>query len=422
MRKIRGWLITLSVFLLLSVFMGSMFYVKMRDAQRKLSIVYDRAFEAATGTMEEVSLNLEKLAFCKNGAESAKLLESVSRGADCVLRALSVLPASEENLPEVLAFANKLSEYADALNRKAMGGEIPENDWAQMEQLSAQGDRLRMVLQNTDAASMIAAAESDAETDLYADFTSEEEPVLRLIYDGAFSDAAKTEPKNLGTGAITAGDAEQAAAGFAGGSAEYEGEVGGDIPCYLFRVTDGEDVRHVQVTKTGKIYLMTTENVSGENVLSMEECKEKAAQFLKEKGFCDMEPAYTQIGYGVATVNFVATQDDVWLYPDQIKVQVSANDGRVVGFEANNYLRNHEKRTFPEEILQEKELEPLISAFDEVENIRLSVIPHFSSEVYCYEIRGEKDGETFLLYLNAESGEAEDVLKLILNESGEAVI
>ncbi len=424
MKKNTGWIVALGILLALSVALGAMFFLQKRDAERTLHIVYDRAFQAAAGTMEDVSLSLEKLTFCRTGRQSAKLLERVSRGADCVLKELSVLPAAGETLPEVLSFANRLSEYADALNRKATGEELSAEDWAQLEGLAAQGQRLSDILQNTDAESIARVADTEGETDLYADFVSEDEPAITLLYDGAFSDAAKSAPKNLGSGEISAQEAGEIAVQFIGSenaSAKSEGESGGEIPCTLIGVTDGENVYHVQVTKTGKVYLMAAENVSGEAVLSVEECKEKATDFLREKGFSEMEPSFAQTDFGVVTINFVATQNGVWLYPDQVKVQISAHDGRIVGFEANNYLRNHTEREFPEEILSENELENLISAFEEVKYIRLCVIPHFEKEIFCYEIRGTKGGETYQLYLNAETGDCEDILKIVADERGEGV-
>ena len=59
----------------------------------------------------------------------------------------------------------------------------------------------------------------------------------------------------------------------------------------------------------------------------------------------DMEVSYWVTTGHQVIVNFAAKQDGVILYPDLIKVQMSLESGRVVGFEALNYLSSHQTRS-----------------------------------------------------------------------------
>ena len=44
----------------------------------------------------------------------------------------------------------------------------------------------------------------------------------------------------------------------------------------------------------------------------------------------------------------------------------------------------------------------------EISSTRLALIPHYSQEILCYELRGTADGQEYLVYLNAETGAAEE--------------
>ena len=134
-----------------------------------------------------------------------------------------------------------------------------------------------------------------------------------------------------------------------------------------------------------------------------------------------MEPAYYQVNFGMVTFNFVPVQDGVRLYPDLIKVQVSLETGQVVGVEANNYLRNHVQRDFSAARMEQEEAVALAPSL-EISSTRLALIPHYSQEILCYELRGTADGQEYLVYLNAETGAAEEILQVVVEEEGEAVV
>ena len=57
----------------------------------------------------------------------------------------------------------------------------------------------------------------------------------------------------------------------------------------------------------------------------------------------------------------------------------------------------------------------------EISSTRLALIPHYSQEILCYELRGTAEGQEYLVYLNAETGAAEEILQVVVEEEGEAV-
>ena len=197
----------------------------------------------------------------------------------------------------------------------------------------------------------------------------------------------------------------------------------GEIPCYGIAVnTTDAGVLHLQVTKTGgHVLMMVPEFSPGETNHSVDTCRASALAFLQSRQYGEVEPAYYQVNFGMVTFNFVPVQDGVRLYPDLIKVQVSLETGQVVGVEANNYLRNHVQRDFSAARMEQEEAVALAPSL-EISSTRLALIPHYSQEILCYELRGTADGPEYLVYLNAETGAAEEILQVVVEEEGEAVV
>ena len=270
-------------------------------------------------------------------------------------------------------------------------------------------------------------AQPDAASDPYAAFANPTAPVPQLIYDGAFSQASKTPPRALGTERVD----EQAALAIArsyvgeGRVTDVESEQGvdGEIPCWGVRVdTADAGALHLQITKTGgHVLLMMPEYSPGGANHTVETCSANAEEFLRTRQYGDVEPAYYQIGFGMVTFNFVPVQSGVRLYPDLIKVQVSLETGLVIGTESNNYFRNHVPRAFPENPMTAEQARALIHTL-EVISTRPVLIPRYGQEIFCYEIRGTYDGQTYLVYLDAVTGQTQDILQVVLTDDGEQVM
>ena len=349
-------------------------------------------------------------------------------------RELASLPGSHQSMEEVLAFVNRLSEFSGALAQKVAKGEsISQEDEEQLESLLERCRALNYAVQGLSAQDVASAALStqpaqpDEEGDPYAEFAKPSTPVPSLIYDGAFSQAARTPPKALGTQSVDEDAALEIAKAYVGPerieSIAPEQGVEGEIPCYGIAVnTTDAGVIHLQVTKTGgHVLMMVPEFSPGETNHSVDTGRASALAFLQSRQYGEVEPAYYQVNFGMVTFNFVPVQDGVRLYPDLIKVQVSLETGQVVGVEANNYLRNHVQRDFSAARMEPEEAVALAPSL-EISSTRLALIPHYSQEILCYELRGTAEGQEYLVYLNAETGAAEEILQVVVEEEGEAVV
>lgn len=424
----------LAVVLTGAVVWGIVENVRHRRYRMQLQAMYERSFFQLVGEMDDLEVKLGKLTVSDGAKQDVILLSEVYRQADGAGRELASLPGSHQSMEEVLAFVNRLSEFSGALAQKVAKGEsISQEDEEQLGSLLERCRALNYAVQGLSAQDVASAALStqpaqpDEEGDPYAEFAKPSTPVPSLIYDGAFSQAARTPPKALGTQSVDEDAALEIAKAYVGPerieSIAPEQGVEGEIPCYGIAVnTTDAGVIHLQVTKTGgHVLMMVPEFSPGETNHSVEACRASALAFLQSRQYGEVEPAYYQVNFGMVTFNFVPVQDGVRLYPDLIKVQVSLETGQVVGVEANNYLRNHVQRDFSAARMEPEAAVALAPSL-EISSARLALIPHYSQEILCYELRGTADGQEYLVYLNAETGAAEEILQVVVEEEGEAVV
>ncbi len=133
-----------------------------------------------------------------------------------------------------------------------------------------------------------------------------------------------------------------------------------------------------------------------------------------------MKSTYYATENGVCIINF-AYQDGNWLcYPDLIKVGVDMTDGKIVSFDATDYIMNRKTRTAPENTVDVQTALSAVSESLTAKSVALTVIPTDSGgERAAYEITCEDtSGKTVLVYIDAQTGEEADVLILLFTDGG----
>lgn len=369
--------------------------------------------------------SLLKLPASGSAAQEQLLLTDIALQAFGVQENLAVLPSDAQDLQGALKFANQIQDYATVLTaRLAGGGALTDEDQAQLSSLAQTSQELQLLL--------IAAAESNEKVQFAPPETiggaQQQEPTVEypsLIYDGPFSDGAKS-----GTIPVQGGDlfdidrAQQAAVDFVGKERVREarcvGELFSPAPCYEFELDTGIETLTVCVTKTGGqvLYMMTDARGASEK-LSEGECIDRAAAFLRSRGYGELLPTYWSRLSGFLTINFAAMQDGVLLYPDLIKAEISMETGDVTGIEARNYLTNHVDRTLPQPVVSREEAQSALSSRLRVTGSRLCVIPTDPGEALAWEFSGEIDGVgSYLVYIDALTGAERQILRIVETETG----
>ena len=390
----------------------------------RLQEIYQGAVLSALRQMEDMQLSLEKALLSGNTAHCAAYLTQISSGGAQVQRSLSLLPLSHANNQHAVKFANQLSDYADTLIAQ---GSISARDYEQLKDLiqscraytnALSGGMERLSAQALSGASFYPEAESTESYDSAVAYPS-------LIYDGPFSDGRKKAGARglIGMPEISRAEAEKIARDFVGADRVIQvsqgADMGGDIPCYGVTLQLKDVTLEAAVTRQGgKILWLTPDTADFPAEKTLAECRENAIQFLNARGYENMQPTYFQIYQGLAVLSFAATQGDALLYPDLVKVQLRLDNAQVVGLESRNYWQNHTARGILQPALSVQEAKALINPQLQIEKTQLCLIPSDTGERLCYEFQGEFNGDTYLLYIDAQTGEEADLLKLVESAAG----
>jgi germination protein YpeB len=106
-------------------------------------------------------------------------------------------------------------------------------------------------------------------------------------------------------------------------------------------------------------------------------------------------------------------------YPDLIKVKVALDDGEILGIECLGYLNSHTERDFEKIKISLEEAKQKLNPDIQINSEGLAIIPtEWKTEILCYEFKGKVEDKEFIVYINAETGEEEDVLVILETPGG----
>jgi len=412
--------------------MGYARSAQLDEANARISAVVQKAFYETCEMTEAMSVNLRKLLVAGEEGQMQRLLGEITRQAQGASGNLAMLPMGEETISATIKFINQAGDFSEGLSvRLADGGAISEEDYRTISTLSENAaafsvgmGQLLMRVENGEA--VLDSAPVAGDESLYP-LTNPAAEYPTLLYDGPFSDGAQGgEFKSLeGLPDVTAEEAQQSLAAFLGGPAEITLTGEGSVPveCYEFSLRAGGYSMSAGVTKQGGkvLYVLPDADVTEVN-FTAEQLLDTARAFLISRGFGAMEMSYYSRFDGILTVNYAAVQNDVVLYPDLVKVQISMKDGAVIGLEAGNYLKNHVERTLTLPVLTEEEAAARIGSQLTPLSVRLCVIPVNTSEALCYEVRATDGAATFLAYIDAVTGAERELMQVVADENGSLVM
>jgi spore germination protein len=416
-------------------------HLKLNTYRSALQNTYQRAADLASDSLANLSSDLVKGMYAGTSPQLSMISSKMWKESAAAKSALSTLPVADLTLENTNRFLSQAGDYAMYLSRKfAAGEELTEEERAQFaalreyaDRLSAQVDRIACELQSGKL-SVEELSRADQQMDS-ADGSAEEAPVSALkqvedgfmgyptlIYDGPFSDhllektplAVQDQPE------VSEEQARQIAQRVAGKPLPELREENSALPCYVFH--DGESASAAVTRQGGRLcYFITDKPDSLTERLSYEQAAERARRFLEQQGYGSMKDTYYQTDNGVMTLNFACfePQAQAVCYPDLVKVEVSLEDGAILGMDARGYLVNHTERTLPEPAISPEQAAQSLSPVLEVQSQRLALIPSSGqNETLCYEfVCTSPTGDRVLCYLNCLTG-AEEQLLLLLETPG----
>lgn len=359
------------------------------------------ALRQSAEELDALALYMEKALLTADAARALTLLHHISQSASAVQQCLAQVDAPENALLSARVFAHGLAERATQL--------LPQ--MLHQQQLSAD-DRLWLQQQLalcSQLSSQLAFADDPAD--------------LSNLHLDVPLPAQAQQPKGLPQGIITQEEALSIARSFVGESRvrSVQAAPGTSGALAAFGVTvQTEDLQlNLEVTQQGgQVLWMMPETAAFSPVQDLEACLAAAEDFLALHGFPAMEMVYHQAYDGLCVITLVPTQDGVLLYPDLLRVQVRMDTAQVVGLEAHSYWLNHTIRTLPQPALSAQAAAAPLLPHGEVTGSRLCIIPHEGSEVLCYECAITWQGENYLVYMDAQTGNEVDSVKYIPVENG----
>lgn len=405
---------------------------------------YNMSFFEVVNHMQDVQNYLAKSLISKSSENGAETLTNVWREANLTQSYLSMLPLESQELENTQKFLNQVGDYSYSLSRKNMKKEeLSEDDLNNLKQLHTYSVELSNTLNQLsedlnsgriswrDLTSKkevpFAQQVSNISKDSFSNLQESFKEYSGLIYDGAYSEHLANGAKKAVIGPeISEDEAEQRVRDFLGNDKIKEIQRLGlsensNIPGYNFYVKDNEDHNiNFAITKTGgHVISMNSDRKVEVETITQEEANEIGKNFLNQREIENMQETYFLKQEGIVTINYAYNQNGVIMYPDLIKVKIALDNGEILGMETTGYLNSHYERDVSNiKITKEKAKENLNKNL-EIQSEGLAVIPtEWQTEILCYEFKGKVDDTEFLVYINAENGDEEDILVITNTPNG----
>ena len=435
--------ILMIILILLSILTGYYSYKLRQTYQNTLNNEYNESFSEAVNLINNVENFLAKAMISKDSRIAAENLSQIWKEANLAMVYLSRIPFDSENQSQTIKFLNQVSDYSYALSRKNINNkDLTDEDFKNLEILTnycmeLQGtlNQLQEELYSGQVSWDNLNKESNnlnfaQEVDNVSPFTSIESNFSEyegLIYDGAYSEhISSMEKKGLIGEDITEEKAKEKIKNFFDDEIESIKSNGyienADIPLYDFTVKlkKHKEEYSIEISKKGGwlVALENDRNVKEEKI-SLDEANEIGKKYLEKIGFNNMkETYYTNLG-NIVTVNYAYEQDGVIIYPDLIKVKIALDNGQILGCETSGYLNAHYHRKIVQNKITIEQAKEKINDKLKIDSERIAIIPtKWQTEKTCYEFKGTVSGKQFLVYINVETGEEEDILVILETEGG----
>lgn len=412
----------------------------MSDAQQSrlaLENTYKSAIEQLADACQSVSETLEKQLCAASPDMQKQLSTKLYEHASAAKTALAQLPLERQELENTYKFLSQVGSYSLAVSKK-LDNKTPvsDKDYDNISKLFDYSQKLADDMWELESA--VRAGEIDLSqtglpsektaaptvTDGFADFEESFDDYPHLIYDGPFSDniMEKTPKMTANEKPVTQKQAlERCCIALNANASDFEKitEVGGKM--HGWRFTNADSTVSCEVTKGGGhvSYFLKWREI-GEEKLTREEAEKTARKYLEYLGMLSMKTTYHEVQGGVMTVNFAYNDLGRCVYTDLVKVSVAMDSGEILGFDQRGYLVNHCKRTYPKTLFSKLRAQEKVSPKLKIESSQLAVIPTDNlDEKLCYEFRCKaKNGRNVLVYINAETGEEQQILLLVESPSG----
>lgn len=439
--------VVLSAMLILSIFFGYNTWKERKQYQTFLQNTYQREFREMVTDVENIKVLLDKTEVTNSTVQSNSLMTQIWRQSLSAAENLGKLPISHSALSKTAKYLTQVGDFCYTISQQNAANKMMTEDQIgqvdklknysgtllgelyKMEQQVSQG-KVKFGEMRKQGKLILKRASENAVDVSFGKMDQNFTDYPTLIYDGPFSDnVIEGTPKGLSGEKIGKDKAIEIARKIIGekqaGEIKLVSSGNGRIHTFgletTIKGTDGEYKINMDVTKTGGhvLWFINDRDVYDKK-LSNEEAAKKAKDFLKQRGYGDLQETYYLREDHTTMVTFVGiTKEGVLLYPDLLKVKVALDNGEIVGFDSYHFLMAPKDRKNLTPKLTEAQAKAKVSKRMKIDRVKLALIPMPGNrEVLCYEFKGTYKENNFFVYINAENGNEENILQIIKDENG----
>lgn len=441
-RKMLTLVVTLVAII---VVLGIVIFKKQLEYRGLAENGYNNAFYQLVEYINQTEVLLAKSTITNSSKHSAETLTNIWRDSTLAESYLARLPIGTQELETTQKFLNQLSDYSYSLANKAISGnDLSQEDLDNLTTLHGYASSLKDTLNQLEidlhsgnikwgelekaGGEALTQEASNLSQSSFGSMVEDLHEYAGLIYDGAFSNHM-TNPERVGlTGdEIDEAKAMEVAKNFIGQDKVIEitsnGQTqNGNIECYSFNINaQNDEIFWIAISKKGGhvVFMNSNRDIANES-MSPEDAVKKGEEFLESKEFKNMKPTYYLNNGGILIVNYAYEQNGITMYPDLVKVKVALDNGEILGIESTGYLNCHrDTREIAEAKITLEEAKEKVNKNLEINSSGLAVIPtEWGTEVLCYEFKGKTADNDFIVYINAETGDEEDILMIINTPEG----
>lgn len=404
----------------------------------RLENTYQRAFHELNFNMGAIESELAKATVASTAEQSMTRLAAVWRQAYAAQEKMGQVPLGVAEFENTERF---LARLGDAVLSIAVTGIMPtEAERALLEKLSQQARDLSnslLVLQSAVLAKNIRFTDLEMRTlndraprdsQVLGQFRQVEEQVQQFpeIPMGDHVNIAVPPPLAVTVAPTPVAEAEANARHFIrhlGVDLRLESQATvteATVPHYSFVFVHPTEPRRritVEVVKNGgRVFQMFAERQPGVPVLPANDVRARADAFLLQQGIDNMKILGVEEWGGSTIFTYCYTADGILFYPDLLRVRVAQDNGEILSFEGNGYVKYHRDRGNFREIVGMTAATAKLHATLEVIGYpqRVVFFDRRGVEVLCWEFTVQRRGsaEQFLVYINAVTGREENIVRL----------
>ena len=407
--------------------------VRMNEMDMQTASSYRSTLYEMVSVSEDMDNNLTKLRVSSGKEEQRSLLTDLLVDSQLMESALERIPVDAATGTDISSFVNRTGSYARRLLSKlAQGKTLTETELNTVNYLyevnATLYNELNELVMNMDEKDFRAFM-NGGKSNMQSGFSQAGQDTHKqpeTVVDAPFSGEGNVGVNQLEKQEeITQERAEQLVKEYFNGYHITQTRMTGEgtahgVGLYNFVLTDESDNEiYAEITKNGGhlIFFDTYEECHTKN-FDLEMCDQIAKEYLASIGIKNVEASFLSDEGMIAGITYVSVQDGVRVYPESIKVRVCEEKGRVVGIEASGYLFNHTQRKFAQPEIGEKSALGAISKDLTPYEVKLSLIAVDGEEVLAYEIACYTETDTFLVYVDAESGEEIQMFRIREGEGG----